>query len=107
MPSPMTSRVWYRAVLSADQVAAGHVNRISKLFAEALGAAGDPAGACLFVTSPDAQSDMVFFSPAAVSSVPHLIAEYGAEPSGPPEREVAELLVGQDRDWKLLARTTH
>ena len=107
MTGLVNSRVWYRAILSTDQVAAGRVNKISKLFAEALGAAGDPAGACLFGTSLDSQSDELFFSPAAVSSVPHLIAECGAEPSGPPERGLATLLVGQDRDWELLARATH
>ena len=118
----LTSRVWYRAVLSNDQIVAGHVNKIRDLFAKAISAAGQPPGACLFMTSHDARSDRVqpevdngiptdadalFFSPAAISSVAPLIAAYGAEPSAPPERSQAALLVGQDSDWELLSRPTH
>jgi hypothetical protein len=118
----MNSHVWYRAVVSNDQVAAGQVMLIRKLFAQAITAAGDPDGACLFVIShergPDrvhaeasdeipVEADAVFFSPASVSAVPHLIAACGAQPSPPPERDHAELLVGHQRDWDLLPRLTH
>lgn len=118
----MASNVWYRAVLSSDQVASGHVRVIQQRFAEAIRSAGNPAGACLFVTSRDSKEgrqqedadddvpadvDEVFFSPASVSIVPDLIGAYDAEPCPPPERAGAALLVGMEADWNLLQRTTH
>jgi hypothetical protein len=41
---PSTSRLWYRAVLRDDLVAADQVSAIREQFAEALGAAGSPDG---------------------------------------------------------------
>lgn len=67
-------------------------------FADALGAAGRPDGAV-----PEA----VFFSPAAIAAVPHLIVVCGAEPSPPPDRVCATLLVGKQSDWDLLPRALH
>lgn len=101
---PVTSAMWYRANLSDEQIATGHVNAIRDQFAEALTELGEPAGACLFVTGHDSA---IFFSPASVSAVPHLIAAYGGQPSPPPNREVAALLVGTQADWDLVPRTTH
>lgn len=92
---------------------------IREQFADALGAAGWPDGACLFLITRDArpgrmrkddprgEAEAVFFSPAAISEVPHLIAVCGAEPSPPPERARATLLVGKLIDWELLPRPTH
>jgi len=79
-----------------------------KHFADALETAGWPRGACLFqsghrVATPDA----IFFSPAAIALVPHLIAVCGAEPSSPPDRACATLLVGEQGDWDLLPRGLH
>jgi hypothetical protein len=101
---PVTSGLWYRANLTAEQMAGGHVNAIRDLFAEALTELGEPAGACLFVSSHDSA---IFFSPVSVSAVPHLIAAYGATPSPPPDREHAALLVGTQDDWELVPRSTH
>jgi hypothetical protein len=118
----MASNVWYRAVISSDQVASGHVRVIQQRFAEAMRSAGNPEGACLFVTSHDARegrlqedaddevpadADEVYFSPASVSIVPDLIGAYAGEPCPPPERARAALLVGMEADWNLLQRTTH
>ena len=73
-------------------------------FADALEAAGWPLGGCLFLSGvPEA----VFFSPAAIAAVPHLIAVCGAEPSPPPDRDCATLLVGKQSDWDLLPRGLH
>jgi len=74
-------------------------------FADALGAAGWPAGACLFLSGRHTKA--VFFSPAAIAVVPHLIAVCGAGPSPPPDRACATLLVGTQSDWDLLPRGLH
>ena len=113
----MTSRLWYRAVLRDDLVAADQVSTIREQFAEAIGAAGWPEGACLFLVTghirrrgrvrKDDEAEAVFFSPAAIAAVPHLIAICGAEPGPPPDRACATLLVGTERDWDLLPRPTH
>jgi hypothetical protein len=100
----VTSAVWYRAALSSEQVASGYVMAIRDQFAEALTAAGDPEGACLFATN---DGDAVYFSPASVSAVPHLIALLDARPSPPPERSDASLLAGAQKDWDLLPRALH
>jgi len=87
-------------------------------FADALEAVGWPHGACLFLgghrfaratKSEDdgAVPEAVFFSPAAIAAVPHLIALCGAEPSPPPDRDCATLLVGKQSDWDLLPRGRH
>jgi hypothetical protein len=118
----MSSGMWYRAALTTEQVAAGDVDAIRRLFVEAMNESGAPAGACLFITSHDTRAgklrdnaeghiglnaDAVFFSPASISAVPHLIAQYQARPSEPPDRSRAALLVGQDSDWSLLPHSTH
>lgn len=114
----VTSRLWYRAVLRDGLICAGHVQMIRKHCADALDAAGWPDGACLFLGTPhlrgkrargnaSAAAEVVFFSPAAIAAVPHLIALCGAEPSPPPERACATLLVGQQSDWDLLPCSTH
>ena len=114
---PRSSRIWYRAILSAEQVAAGHVDGIGRLFAEAIAGLIESEGACLFVISAerapgqrggtDSEKDAVFFSPASISAVPHLIAQYNATPSAPPDRVRAALLVGRQDDWNLLPHSTH
>src|ERR1041384_7417783 len=102
----MTSRVWYRAVLCEALVSACQIPVIREHFADALGAAGWPEGACLFLSTrhtrrrrlredDNAAAEAVFFSPAAIAAVPHLIAVCGAEPSPPPDRASATLLVGE------------
>jgi hypothetical protein len=112
----MTSRLWYRAVLRHAPVC--RVAMIREHFTEALGAAGWPDGACLFVSMrrtrgrrvravDSAVAEAVFFSPAAIAEVPHLIVVCGAEPSPPPDRTCATLLVGKQSDWNLLPRQTH
>ncbi len=115
----MTSGLWYRAALRDDLIAARQVSMIREQFADALGAAGWPDGACLFLITRHApagrvrddhnaeEADAVFFSPAAIAAVPHLIAICGAEPSPPPDRAYATLLVGTTNDWDLLPRQTH
>jgi len=114
--------MWYRAPLSQDQIARGYLATIRQRFAEAVHDAGEPLGACLFVTSRDMGSgqrvahndddalvdvDAIFFSPASVSTVPQIIAQCRARPSPPPERSRTELLVGRPQDWDLLPRATH
>jgi hypothetical protein len=96
--------VWYKATLSSEQSASGYATAIRDQFAEALTAAGDPDGACLFASN---DGDAVYFSPASVSAVPHLIAVLDARPSPPPERVGASLLAGSETAWDLLPRTTH
>jgi hypothetical protein len=111
----MTSRVWYRAVLCDAQVNACQVPTLREHFADAVAAAGWPAGACLFLGTRQKQvrqrkrgvAEAVFFSPAAIAAVPHLIAVCGAEPSPPPDAACATLLVGEQSDWDLLPRGTH
>ena len=112
--------MWYRALLSVDQLAAGCVAAIRSQFAIAIHAAGEPTGACLFVTSreipdvtepsdavPGSAEDAVYFSPASVAAVREIIAHYNAQPSPPPPRADAMLLVGEPSDRDLLPRSTH
>jgi hypothetical protein len=99
-------------------VAASQLPMIRDHFADALGAAGWPDGACLFLSTrhapgkkaredDSAGAEAVFFSPAAIAAVPHLIAVCGAAPSPPPDRACSTLLVGKESDWDLLPRPTH
>ena len=118
-PPAITSRVWYRAGLSDPLAAAAHVSMIREQFADALGAAGWPDGACLFLSTrqtrrkkkvregDSAIAEAIFFSPAAIAAVPHLIAACGAVPSPPPDRDGAVLVVGMACDWELLPRGSH
>jgi hypothetical protein len=107
-PAVATSRLWYRAVLCDALVAAPQVPMIREHFADALGVAGWPDGACLFLgTDGSAGGEAIYFSPAAIAAVPHLIAVCGAGPSAPPERGSATLLVGNESDWDLLPRGSH
>lgn len=107
-PDASTSRLWYRAVLRDAVVAASQVPMIREHFADALGVAGWPDGACLFLsTDGGAAGQAIYFSPAAIAAVPHLIAVCGAEPSAPPDRGCATLLVGNESDWDLLPRGSH
>ena len=113
----MTSRLWYRAAVRGSVVAAGQISTIREQFEDALRAAGWPGGACLFlVTRParrgtakdkDLEAEAIFFSPAAIAAVPHLIAVCNAEPGPPPDRACATLLVGAESDWDLLPCPTH
>jgi hypothetical protein len=118
----MESRLWYFASLSTEQVAAGHVEIIQRLFADAINDVIDPRAACLFVASDDTRphrtrtrvkgewsmgAGTVFFSPASIALVPHLIAHYHAHPGPPPARAGAALLVGGACDWDLLPRPSH
>jgi hypothetical protein len=86
-------------------------------FATAIQSAGEPACACLFVTSraipdateppdalPESGEDAVYFSPASVAAVREMIAHYNAQPSPPPARGRAVRLVGEPSDWDLLPR---
>lgn len=107
-PPAVTSHVWYRAVLRDALIGARQVPMIRAYFADALGAAGWPEGACLFLSGRRTGSGRaLFFSPAAIAAVPHLIAACGAEPSAPPDRACATLLVGEQSDWNLLPRGHH
>jgi hypothetical protein len=112
--------MWYRALVTGEQLATGCVAALRSQFAIAIQSAGEPPGACLFITSrevadvtgpADAVSvsaeDAVYFSPASVASVRQLIARYNAQPSPPPARARAMLLVGALSDWDLLPRSTH
>ena len=114
----VASCLWYRAVLCDSLVAAHQVPVLREHFADALGAAGWPEGACLFLSgrhTADAGSgedgiavpEAVFFSPAAIAAVPHLIAVCGAEPNPPPDRVYATLLVGKQSDWDLSPCALH
>lgn len=118
----MRSCVWYRVRLNPEQIAAGHVEIICRRFSKAIEAAGGLAGACLFVTSHETRSDRLredvadhaavdadalFFSPLSISLIPELLSTYAAEPSEPPERTQAALMVGQNRDWELLPHSSH
>ena len=117
-PPATTSRVWYRGVLCDALVAASQLSMIRDHFAEVLGEAGWPDGACLFLSTrqgpgkkvredDSAVAEAIFFSPAAIAEVPHLIAVCGAVPSPPPDRESSLLLVGKQSDWDQLPRGTH
>jgi hypothetical protein len=114
----MTSCLWYRAVLGDSIVDACQISIIREHFAEALGVVGWPDGACLFLSirrarrkavreDVIARGEAIYFSPAAIAAVPHLIAVCGAEPSPPPDRGCATLLVGKDSDWNLLPWLSH
>ena len=114
----VTSRLWYRAVLCDALIGAHQVPMIREHVADALGAAGWPEGACVFLSrrqpagtrlgkGDSAVPEAIFFSPAAITAVPHLIVVCGAEPSAPPERACTTLLVGRQSDWDLLPRALH
>jgi hypothetical protein len=114
----VTSRLWYRAVFCDALIGARQVPMICEHFADALDDAGWLDGACLFLSGrhpagarpgddDGAVPDAIFFSPAAIAAVPHLIAACGAEPSPPPNRAYATLLVGNQSDWELLPRGVH
>ena len=104
-PLPLvSSRLWYRAGLCDAMIGTRQIPMLMKHFAEALEAARWPHGACLFLSG---QPEAVFFSPAAIATVPHLIAMCGAEPSPPPDRDWTTLLVGNQSDWDLLPRELH
>jgi hypothetical protein len=117
-PPTMTSCLWYRAVFGDALVDACQIPIIREHFAEVLGVAGWPHGACLFLSTRQvrgkgvredvsAVGEAIYFSPAAIAEVPHLIAVCGAEPSPPPDRGCATLLVGKESDWDLLPRGSH
>ena len=116
------SGLWYRAALTNEQIDGGAVGIIQRLFTYATKPAIDGQGICLFATSHDTRvvrlredaaddttmdADAVFFSPASVRLVPHLIAYYAAQPSHPPDRCRAALLVGSLVDWDLLPWVNH
>ena len=117
----VASAVWYRAAVTDEQVAAGHISIVQRLFADAMKDVVASRAVCLFGTRPDAAAgqsgaavqvstaefDAVFFSPASVRLVPQLIVQCGATPSPAPERSRAVLLVGSDEDWNLLPRSAH
>ena len=114
----VSSGLWYRAVLCDALIGTRQLPTFRKHFADALGAAGWPDGACLFLSRrhaaakgsrkvDHATAEAVFFSPAAIAAVPHLIAVCGGEPSPPPDRACATLLVGKPSDWDLLPRGLH
>jgi hypothetical protein len=113
---------WYCASLTADEIAEGSIGIVQRLFSYATRREADGGGVCLFATSHDARAarlrenveddamanaDAIFFSPASVRLVPHLIAYYGAQPSPPPDRTRAALLVGTSEDWDLLPWSDH
>lgn len=116
------SGIWYCASLTNEQIAAGAVGIIQRLFTYSTRRVVDDHGICLFATSHDTRAgrlrenaedddlldaDAVYFSPASVRLVPHLIAYYAAQPSHPPDRSRAALLVGTIADWELLPWADH
>jgi hypothetical protein len=105
----MTTGLWYQAALRHDGIDE-LVSLLREQFTAAVEAAGWPEGACLFCVTGEAGNEtapQLFFSPAAISAVPHLIAACGAEPSPPPDRARATLLVGKQTDWDLLPHVSH
>lgn len=111
-PRQVNSRLWYRALLCDALPGARQVFMLTEHFADVLGAAGWPDGACLFlsgerIAESGAVSEALFFSPVAIAVVPHLIAVCGAQPSPPPDRAGATLLVGKQSDWDLLPHGLH
>jgi len=99
-------------------ISACDVPIIREHFKDSISAAGWPEGACLFLSlrhsrrgrvskEKNGVAEAVFFSPAAIAEVPHLIAVSGAAPSPPPDRARATLLVGKATDWDLLPRRIH
>jgi hypothetical protein len=111
--------MWYRALLSADQLSAGCVAAIRLQFATAIQLpASPPARVCSSravqsLTRPSlrtlfrkAGGDAVYFSPASVAAVREMIGHYNAQPSPPLARGRAVLLVGDPSDWDLLPRRT-
>ena len=95
--------MWYRASLSEAAIDPRHVVTIGEYFAEALGGSDWPVGACLFLSG----SDLLFFSPAAIAAVPHLIVTCGGRASPPPDRAGATMLAGRETDWGLLPYQLH
>ena len=116
------SGVWYCASLTTEQIKDGSVSIIQRLFTYSTRRVADGCGVCLFATSHDTRTgrlrenveddesldaDAVYFSPASVRLVPHLIAYYAARPSAAPDRLRAALLVGTFADWDLLPWADH
>lgn len=102
-----SSGVWYQAGLSSEQIAAGHLNIIQRLFADAISDAADARGAFLFATGVGSDATTVFFSPASIGLMPHVIAQCGATPGPAPDRAIAALLVGGEEAWDLLPHSMH
>jgi hypothetical protein len=116
--APLRSGIWYAASLDRSQVAAGQLATLCEQFAVTVRDAGEPTGACLFAISADDIPEgtqpavpqtavEVFFSPSAISVIPKILAAVNAQPSPPPDRARASLLVGRPLDWDLLPRATH
>ena len=116
------SCLWYRVRLRQDQIAAGHVEIIRRRFVRAVKSGDGRADVCLFIAAHathldhlsvdglgeiGSAADAVFFSPASIALVPHVLARYGAEPCEPPGRAHAALLVGEARHWDLLPYAAH
>jgi len=107
-PPPTASRLWYRIALSSEQLAAGHGLAVRKLFRDAISGLIDQRGMWLVAGDADADaSETLFVSPAAIAVVPHLIAQYDAQPGPPPVRARAALLVGDDGAWDQLPYSAH
>lgn len=108
-PPRSSSRVWYRIVLTPQQVAEGQGLVVRRLFGDAVGGLIDQQGIWLVADShTDADvSETLFISPAAIAVVPHLIAQYGARPAAAPPRARATLLVGDDAAWDQLPYSAH
>lgn len=114
----LNSRLWYRAIWCDALTGDRAVLMLTEHFADVLGAAGWPDGACLFLRGDrtarkgsrgddGAVSKGLFFSPVAIAVIPHLIALCDAKPSPPPARAGATLLVGKQNDWDLLPHELH
>jgi hypothetical protein len=121
--STVISRIWYCARLDARDVASGEVAVICRRFTDAIRAAGEPVGACLFVVDASGHGDVsatptiedasetrhtaLFFSPASLAAVRDVLVRYGAKPSPAPARAGASMLVGDAKDWSLLNWAIH
>jgi hypothetical protein len=118
----MISRLWYRVRLRPDQIAAGHVELIRRRFVRAVERVDGTVDMCLFIAAHathlddlradgvgelGSTADAVFFSPASIAAIPHVLARYGAELCEPPHRAYAALLVGEARHWDLLPYAAH
>jgi hypothetical protein len=108
-PSAACSRVWYRILLTEEQVAGGHALAVRRLFRAAISGLIDQTGMWLVAAGHDgaAASEQMFLSPASIAVMPHLIVEYRARPSAPPERARSALLVGDEAAWDQLPYSTH
>jgi hypothetical protein len=102
---------WFHISLSAEQLAAGHLERIRDKFTDLFIAAGSPVGAAMFSTTVnrvhlenDDVGAILYLNPPAIDVAADFLRHNGAVPCLPPVNEGdVTLMVGHEGDQRLLS----